>query len=379
MKRFEKQPSTGARRRVAVVGGGVGGLTAAFRCATAGDDVSVFESGPVFGGSILTLREAGFIVEQGAEAFPANSAAVRTLADDLGIGLEIQEQLVARSFEFDGAGLTPLEPGEAAVRLGLSGRSAVGAGVATFRLGMQQIIDKLVERLAEHAELRTNAPVVSLMPSNGGWRVARPGTANEFDAVIVAGSGQVAAALLTDVFGSAASDLAHSHRIPSITVSLAYSSEAIAHPLDGTGFVTQNSAEVEGCVAGTFTSSKFEGRAPAGMKLVRLFFRPTNDDLVLSSQSLRERALRVMARVFPGVGAPLFVWEARWPEGFPLIDHVQQAKVTNLEEALEGHAVVLAGSAFHGSGIDAAVRSADAAVGKLHASVSASRSKPLAS
>ena len=76
-----------------------------------------------------------------------------------------------------------------------------------------------------------------------------------------------------------------------------------------------------------------------------------------------------MARVFPGSGSPLFVWEARWPEGFPFIDHVHQAKVSHLEEALHGSGIVLAGSAFHGSGIDAAVRSSDAAVGKLHASL----------
>lgn len=369
MKRVENQSNIDARRRVAVVGGGLSGLAAAFRCALAGDRVTVFEASPVFGGSILSVREAGFIVEQGAEAFPANSAAVRTLADDADIEPEICEQLVQRSFEFDGERLIPLEPGEAAVRLGLSGRSAGGTGVATFRLGMQELIDALTRRLAESAELRTNAPVVSLAPTSRGWHVGCPGSVDDFDAVIVAGSGRVAAALLSHVFGTAASELAHSHRIPSVTVSLAYSSRAMLHPLDGTGFVTRNSAELEGCVAGTFSSSKFAERAPADMKLVRLFFRPTNDDLALSSQALRDRALRVMGRVFPGSGPPLFVWEARWPEGFPFIDHVHQAKVAHLEEALDGRGIVLAGSAFHGSGIDAAVRSADAAVGKLHATV----------
>lgn len=368
MTRIADQSNAKRRRRVAVVGAGVGGLCAAFRCAVAGDEVEVFEASSSFGGSIQTLRQAGFVIEQGAEGFPADSAPVRELARDLGIDAELRQQRVEQSFEFDGAELRALAPGEAAARLGLSGRSAHGAGVATFRLGMQQLIDALVERLRAHGELHTNSPVVSLSAAASGraWRLACPDLVREFDAVIIAGTGKTAAALLGDTFGSAARDLAHGQRIASLTISLAYPAAAIRHPLDGTGFVPRSEVALEGCVACTFSSAKFAERAPAHAKLLRLFFRPTESDLAAPRELLSARAERVVERVFPGSGQPLATWDARWPEGFPLIDHVQQGKVARLEEALADRAIVLAGASFHGSGIDAAVRSADAAARKLH-------------
>lgn len=357
-------------RRVAVIGGGVGGLCAAFRCALAGDQVAVFEASPHFGGSIRTSLDGGFVLEAGAEGFPANSCAVRELARELGIDTEIREQRVETSFEYDGAQLCPLDPGEAAARLGLSGRSTRGQGVATFRLGMQQLIDTLVERLRAHGELRANTPIVAVSPSASGhgWRLDGPEVARDFDAVILAGTGKTVAELLGDVFGSAARDLAQARRIPSLTVSLAYSAEAIRHPLDATGFIPGSEVALDGCVACTFTSSKFAERAPTHTKLLRLFFRPTEDDFAKDLDCLNARATRIIERVFPGAGAPLAIWQARWPEGFPLIDATQRAAVARLEDALGSRGVVLAGASFHGSGIDAAVRSANAAAQQLRSS-----------
>jgi hypothetical protein len=51
--------------RVAVVGGGVAGLTAAFRLRQAGVDVTVYEAGQV-GGSVRSYLEEGFFWEAGA-------------------------------------------------------------------------------------------------------------------------------------------------------------------------------------------------------------------------------------------------------------------------------------------------------------------------
>jgi oxygen-dependent protoporphyrinogen oxidase len=48
-----------------------------------------------------------------------------------------------------------------------------------------------------------------------------------------------------------------------------------------------------------------------------------------------------------------------------VIDAVHRARVSELETALTGSRIRLAGSAFHGSGIDAAVRSAEQAAAAL--------------
>jgi oxygen-dependent protoporphyrinogen oxidase len=52
-------------------------------------------------------------------------------------------------------------------------------------------------------------------------------------------------------------------------------------------------------------------------------------------------------------------WVSHWAHALPLIDDPHRERVKTLEQALAGSSVTLSGSAFHGSGIDAAVRSAE--------------------
>ncbi|HEX7528982.1 MAG TPA: protoporphyrinogen oxidase, partial [Thermoanaerobaculia bacterium] len=70
--------------RVVVLGGGIAGLTAAFRRASTGETV-VLEAGPRAGGSIRTIREDGFTLECGPNTLRTTEAAERLLAD---LGLE---------------------------------------------------------------------------------------------------------------------------------------------------------------------------------------------------------------------------------------------------------------------------------------------------
>ena len=70
--------------RVVILGGGIAGLTAAFRRASAGETV-VLEAGPQAGGSIRTIREDGFALECGPNTLRTTEAAERLLAD---LGLE---------------------------------------------------------------------------------------------------------------------------------------------------------------------------------------------------------------------------------------------------------------------------------------------------
>ncbi|MGZ5428176.1 MAG: NAD(P)-binding protein, partial [Thermoanaerobaculia bacterium] len=72
--------------RVVILGGGIAGLTAAFRRASAGETV-VLEAGPRAGGSIRTIREDGFTLECGPNTLRTTEAAERLLAD---LGLEPQ-------------------------------------------------------------------------------------------------------------------------------------------------------------------------------------------------------------------------------------------------------------------------------------------------
>ena len=71
--------------RLAVVGGGITGLAAAWEAVTDGIDVTLHEAGDRFGGKLLTTPFAGHPVDAGADAFLARVPEGRDLCTELGI------------------------------------------------------------------------------------------------------------------------------------------------------------------------------------------------------------------------------------------------------------------------------------------------------
>ncbi|MGD0678432.1 MAG: FAD-dependent oxidoreductase [Polyangiaceae bacterium] len=364
-------------RRIGVVGGGLTGLAIAFRRGVAGDSVSVFESSTRFGGQLWTEHADGFVVEHGAEGFVARSQAVPGLAASLGIDSDLIVQSENRSYGFDGRRLQSLAPGEAAAFLGFQvARDDLGKGIRTFRRGMGQLAEALVQALTvvdrrghtgplatNRVALRPSSRVTTIAPSGRRWRMTVEGQPDEeFDAVVVATPAAVAASILGATFGEAARALAEAPTLSSCTVTLAYPRPAIDHPLDATGFVVAEAHQENGFRASTFITSKFPDRAPAGGVSLRLFFRPSDEDLtVMSDAAWTARAEASLSRVLLVRGRPLCSWVSRWSSALPVFDPAHVSRVQRVTAALAGTGVQIAGSAFHGAGIDASVRSAEAA------------------
>jgi oxygen-dependent protoporphyrinogen oxidase len=81
-------------KRIAIVGGGIAGLTAAYelsRLASSGAAVEalLFEASPRLGGIVETVREGGFVIECGPDAWVTEKPWARELAEELGLGDEI--------------------------------------------------------------------------------------------------------------------------------------------------------------------------------------------------------------------------------------------------------------------------------------------------
>jgi protoporphyrinogen/coproporphyrinogen III oxidase len=344
----------------------VAGLTVAFRRSLRGDQVSVFEASPRLGGQLHTEACASFLIEHGAEGFIAGSPALARLADELGIGSDLLDQQVSDSCHFDGRQLVTLAPGEAGRLLGFQvGARALGKGIQSFARGMGQLVDALRTQLAPTARCHLATPVQTLRAVGTGWQLiftTQPPL--EVDEVIVATSASAAATLLEAPFGRAAAALAASEALSSVTVSLAYARAQVSHPLEATGFVVAEPAQTEGFRACTFASSKLPGRAPADQALLRLFFRPTPAELAtLSDGEWTARAERHARSALPIRGPAGQSWVARWNRALPVFDAGHKQRVRELEELLRGSGIRLAGAAFHGSGIDGAVRSAEGAMG----------------
>jgi oxygen-dependent protoporphyrinogen oxidase len=353
-------------RRIAVIGGGLAGLTVAFRRQRAGDQVVLFEAVPRLGGQLFTERSDGFTVEHGAEGFVAGSEAVRLLATDLGIQRDLVGQRVSRSYSFDGEKLAELRPGEAAERLGFQvERRDLGGGIGSFRGGMGELTETL-GRAVGGVDVRLAAPVARIAPSTTAWRIELgSGGFEDADAVVVATNAARASVLLEPAFGTPARELARAVTASSLTVSLAYARTDVDHPLDGTGFIVAEAAQGDGFRACTFSSSKLPDRAPADRALLRVFFRPLPGDLEQTDAELAARAERSLGRIVPLRGSFERAWVSRWPDALPVFDDAYRACVRELEATLAGRGVWLAGAAFHGSGIDVALRSAEAAAKAL--------------
>jgi oxygen-dependent protoporphyrinogen oxidase len=81
-------------KRIAIIGGGVAGLTAAWELAQlarkgAAVQVVLFEASTRLGGIVETVREGGFVIECGPDAWVSEKPWARELADDLGLGEEV--------------------------------------------------------------------------------------------------------------------------------------------------------------------------------------------------------------------------------------------------------------------------------------------------
>lgn len=358
------------KRHIGIIGAGVAGLTVAYRRHLAGDRVSIFEAAPRIGGQLHSERRDGFLVEHGAEGFVAGSQALAELAGSLGIASHLLDQDVTVSCTFDGRTLARLAPGEAGRLLGFQvGERAFGKGIQSFQGGMLELPEVLLAALGPAVSCQLATPIAALRPHAGRWQlVPLAGAPIEVDRVVVATSALAAAPLLSPVFGAAAAALSASSTLSSVTVSLGYARSAVAHALDATGFVVAEAAQVEGFRACTFASSKLRGRAPAEHALLRAFFRPSGDDLEqLDDAAWSARAHRHLQRALELRSDPERTWVSRWARALPVFDEAHRARVAALESSLSGSGVRVTGACFHGSGIDAAVRSAEAAARALEA------------
>lgn len=345
--------------RIVIIGGGIAGLCAAHKLSRK-HGVLVAEAAPQLGGQLATERRDGFVIELGAEGYVARSRAIPGLAEELGIADQLTGQLTLRSLGYRGGELAPLQPGESASLLGFQvPREDLGHGIRTHRRGMGALIDALQSKLAGTVEFRTGFRVRHIARRAKGYAIeADDGATLQADKVVIATTARDAAPLLTPVVGSAAEALMHVTAMSNVNVSLAFQRDAVPHALDATGFVVATAEQIHGARACTFASSKFAERAPEGFVNLRVFFRPEPRELkMLDDASYVSRAREVIARALGELGPHQASWVARWPEALPVFDDASTQTIAELETALKGSGIALASSAFHGPGVEGAVRS----------------------
>ncbi|HZD47946.1 MAG TPA: protoporphyrinogen oxidase [Silvibacterium sp.] len=100
-------------RRIAIVGGGLSGLAAAYQLAQNRTEFILFEACPRLGGIIETVRRDGFVIECGPDSWVTEKPWARELAIELGLEAEIiaSSDKWRRTYLLEGNRLVPMPDG----------------------------------------------------------------------------------------------------------------------------------------------------------------------------------------------------------------------------------------------------------------------------
>jgi oxygen-dependent protoporphyrinogen oxidase len=234
----------------------------------------------------------------------------------------------------------------------------------TFADGMEELIRLLATRLPP-GSVRLKERAVSVAREGGAWRVTTAGggvfTA---ESLVLAPEAHQSARLLRYVDPGLAHLLEGIPYASAVTVTLAYRRAAIAHPLDGFGFVVPQ-VERRPIIAGTFSSVKYAGRAPEGDALLRVFAGGAMNESALEADdaALVETVRAQLAELMGVSGPPLFTRVARHPRAMPQYHVGHAARAEAIERAVARHpGLGLAGGAYRGVGIADCVRAGEVAV-----------------
>jgi protoporphyrinogen/coproporphyrinogen III oxidase len=218
--------------------------------------------------------------------------------------------------------------------------------------GLSEMIRALV-RVIGDANVRTGIKVTGVT-GPGPFTVRTVGAETyHARAVVMATPAYVTA----DVLEERDPDIARRCRdIPyasAVTVALAFRRDAVAHPLNGSGFVVPR-AEKTGILAASWLSSKWPGRAPDGYALMRTFLGGARDPWAIDESDAEcvERSMDALRPVLGISGEPVLTRVYRWDRANAQHEVGHLARIAAIDAALARHpGLFVTGSGFRGVGI----------------------------
>jgi oxygen-dependent protoporphyrinogen oxidase len=153
----------------------------------------------------------------------------------------------------------------------------------------------------------------------------------------------------------------------SAIVTLAYARDQIRHRLDGFGFVVP-AIERRRIIAGSFSSVKYAGRAPAGQVLLRAFVGGAlaEDLATLPDADLVTLAVHELGELLGIDGRPSLVRVARHARAMPQYHLGHLSRVAAIEAAVERlGGLALTGNAYRGVGVPDCIHGGEQAVDRL--------------
>ena len=236
-------------------------------------------------------------------------------------------------------------------------------GLVSLQGGLGEIVDTLEHTLNYRfavqgaIRFRCDARVERVTRSSEGARgfgvTLAGGETVDADAVVVATPAPVSAAILRSLDAVLASELDTIEYASTVTINVAYHSRDVRTVLAGTGYTVPRKLG-RPVLACTFTSNKFEGRAPPDYVLLRLFLGGAGrgDFTRRSDDELRQIVQTEMREVLGITAAPVLVRINRYDRVMAQYNLGHLDRLTRIDQRLVRlPGVALAGNAFRGVGI----------------------------
>lgn len=232
----------------------------------------------------------------------------------------------------------------------------------TLRGGVGELVEALVQKMEGVRHITGRRAVALDEDTLPPYRLRLDdGTALEADAVVLATPAYVAGDLAAGLDAPLADRLRAIRYVSTATVSFGFDRATFEHPLNGFGFVIP-SKEQRRISACTWSSTKYENRAPEGRVLLRCFVGgATHEQHALVDDATMIRAARDELHALMGVrAAPVITRLFRWQRANPQYDVGHLDRLAEMEGRLAANhpALYLTGSAYRGVGIPDCVHNA---------------------
>ena len=232
--------------------------------------------------------------------------------------------------------------------------------------GTQRLTDRLAERAAANgARLLTSTRVDSLTRSDGAWRIGTDGDAHLADHVLLTTPAPITAALLRSLAPSTARDLDALEYASVAMVTLSVPTDAVACPLDASGFLVAPTDRLPTVTAVSWASTKWAHLSRPGRALLRVSAGRHGDDhaLALDDDQLVARIGDDLAVVMGLSAPPTAARVTRWVQALPQYrpGHLDRVAAWREELARVAPGVAVAGAVAEGLGLPACIRQGRAA------------------
>lgn len=236
----------------------------------------------------------------------------------------------------------------------------------SFTKGMQILVDTLSNKL--NGCIRLNSKVNTIQQNQGEctWKVLLDNDNSlETDLLCIALPAPRTSQILADISPTIAEKLNAIPYTSSATVNMAFRREDISHPLNGMGFVVPIKEQLNliGC---SFSSVKFENRAPENQVLLRAFLGKAsiegNNSDNTSQTDIASLALKDVSKILGIKEKPIFSIVSQHSQAMAQYQVGHQKIVSDINKLtrdLKG--IVFAGNAYNGIGIPDCIHSGDQA------------------